>query len=195
MTMNRYRRLIPAALGLATLVLAGTSVTAQEPVARFSAVAVDMLSTNPGAGTVPVNIVVTRWSTDAERDQLLTTLMEKKSDALLKALRDMPRAGSVAASGGVGFDIRFARRIQEPGQPERIVLVSDRPMSFWERRDAGRTTDYPFTVVELRMPPSGDGEGRIAVAAQISADAVNRTIVIENYNDQPLGLRAVKRER
>ncbi len=195
MTMNRYRRLIPAALGLATLVLASTSVTAQEPVARFSAVAVDMLSTNPGAGTVPVNIVVTRWSTDAERDQLLTTLMEKKSDALLKALRDMPRAGSVAASGGVGFDIRFARRIQEPGQPERIVLVSDRPMSFWERRDAGRTTDYPFTVVELRMPPSGDGEGRIAVAAQISADAVNRTIVIENYNDQPLGLRAVKRER
>lgn len=193
--MNRYRRLIPAALGLATLVLASTSVTAQEPVARFSAVAVDMLSTNPGAGTVPVNIVVTRWSTDAERDQLLTTLMEKKSDALLKALRDMPRAGSVAASGGVGFDIRFARRIQEPGQPERIVLVSDRPMSFWERRDAGRTTDYPFTVVELRMPPSGDGEGRIAVAAQISADAVNRTIVIENYNDQPLGLRAVKRER
>lgn len=193
--MNRYRRLVPAAFGLAALVLAGTSVTAQEPVARFSAVAVDMLSTSPGAGTVPVNIVVNRWSTDAERDQLLTILMEKKSDSLLEALRDMPRAGSVAPSGGVGFEIRFARRIQEPGQPERIVLVSDRPMSFWERRDAGRTTDYPFTVVELRMPPTGDGEGRIAVAAQISADAVNRTIVIENYNDQPVALRAVKRER
>lgn len=195
MTIVRSRRVIPFALGLVAALLAGTPASAQDPVDRFSAVAVDMLSTTPGAGTTSVNIVINRWSTDAERDRLVTTLMEKKSNALLDALRAMPRAGSIAPSGGVGFEIKFARRIVEPGARERIILVTDRPMSFWERRDAGRTTDYPFTVVELRMPPNGDGEGRIAVAAQILADPVNQTVVLENYNDQPVALRAVKRFR
>ena len=86
-----------------------------------------------------------------------------------------------------------ALRDLNPDGTERIVLVTDRPMSFWERRDGGRSTDYPFTVIELRLQPNGEGEGKVSVATRISVSRNERLVVLENYDDQPVGLRGVKR--
>lgn len=186
------RRLAGAATAI--VILAGASAAfAQPPVARYTGVAVDMLSTSPGAGTVPVTIVVTRWSTDAERDALLTALLEKNGKAMLATLEGQPRVGSIAAPGSVGIELKYASRTRNLDGTERIMLITDRPMSVWERRDAGRTTDYPFTVVELRMQAAGNGEGKISAAAQIGIDRPTRTMVLENYADQPIALRSVER--
>lgn len=188
---------VPFAFSLSAIALvmlaAAPHAAAQAPVAQYSALAVNQLSTTPGAGTTPVNIVVTRWTTDAERDALFTALVEKNSSALRDGLSKMPRAGSIAATGGTGIELRYARRELNPDGTERVVLITDRPMSFWERRDGGRSTDYPFTVIELRLMPSGEGEGKASVATQISASKTDRLMVLENYNDQPVGLRSVKR--
>lgn len=196
MTVFRIRRTAQAAMCASLLVAFGVGGRASAPPqapAQYSALAVDMLSGVPGAATTSLNIVVTRWTTPAEQDALITALLEKGQGALLEALRKAPRAGSIAPIGGVGFEVRYATRQVEMDGTERILLISDRPMSFLERWDGGRSTDYPFTVVQLRLKPSGDGDGQASVAARIAADRRTRTVVLDNYNDQPVVLTSVKR--
>jgi hypothetical protein len=160
---------------------------------KYSALAVNMAAGGAGPATASVTFTVTRWSTDQERDTLVNTLMERGPDAALDALTKMPRAGSIAPTGGVGFDIHFARRIVHPDKSERIVLVTDRPMSLWERRAGARSVDYPFTLVELHLGPNGKGEGKASVATQITVDKDSKTVVLENYGDQPVLLQSVER--
>jgi hypothetical protein len=162
---------------------------------RFAATAVNMGAAGSGPVTTPISIVISRWSTDAERDSLVTALQEKGSDAVLDALKDMPRAGSIAGPGSVGQEIHFARRIPGPGNSERVVLVTDRPMSLWEMRSGSRTVEYPFTLVELRIGANGKGEGKASVATKIIFDKDAQSVVLENWDIQPVALQNVTREK
>lgn len=162
---------------------------------RFTATAVNMAATGNGPVTTPVSIVISRWSTDAERDALVNALQEKGPDAVLDKLKDMPRAGSIAAPGSVGQEIHFARRIAGPGNSERVVLVTDRPMSLWEMRSGSRTVEYPFTLVELHVGANGKGEGKASVATKVIFDKDANSVVLENYTNQPVALQNVTRDK
>lgn len=162
---------------------------------RFSATAVNMAATGSGPVTTPISIVISRWSTDAERDVLVNALQEKGPDAVLDKLKDMPRAGSIAGPGSVGQEIHFARRIPGPGNSERVVLVTDRPISLWEMRSGARTVEYPFTLVELHVGPNGKGEGKASVATKVIFDKDAKTIVLENWDNQPVALQNVTRDK
>jgi hypothetical protein len=188
-----FRKL--AAFGLA---LAGTAAIAISTSAqtmgtpeRFVANAVNM---NRGAsGTV--EIVVDRWSSDKDRDKLMSVLVEKGADKLLDTLQDMPRMGYFRAPGNLGIDIHFARRVPQPEGGERVVLVTDRRIGFWEAANQPRSIDYPFTVIELRLNRDGEGEGKMSLATKIIADKENNIVTLENYDIQPVMLNNVKRER
>lgn len=160
---------------------------------RYTAFAVNLGSPGP-SWTATVEMVVNRWSTDAERDRLLTILMEKGSDKLLDALRDMPRVGYIRTPDSIGYDLRFARRAPGEDGGERVVLGTDRYISFWEAANRPRTIDYPFTVIELRIGPGGEGEGKMSLATKIIAEKKTGLIVLENYASQPVLLKSVRRE-
>jgi len=161
---------------------------------RFTALAVNMSNVGPGgAGTI--EIVADRWSTDAERDRLLTTLMEKGADKLLDVLRDMRRVGYIRSPNSLGYDLHYARRTPLPDGGERIVLATDRPVGFWEAVNRPRSIDYPFTIIELHLNADGEGEGKLSLATKIVADKESKTIVLEDYANQPVLLTSVKRER
>ena len=178
---------------IAGLMLAA-GLHAQDPVARYSALAVNMGAAGVGAaGTI--NLTVTRWSTEAEREKLTTVLLEQGPDKLLSVLQDMPRIGSISSTGNIGFDLRFAHHEPAPGGGERIVLLTDRPVSFWEARANPRSMDYPFTLVELRLNSQGEGEGKLSAATKIMADKENKTVVLENWAAQPVMLTTVKRAK
>lgn len=164
--------------------------SAQQAVARYSALAVD-LTASGGQAATPVTIVITRWATDEERDRLVSTLKEGSTSTTLSQLRDLPRAGSIGSTGSVGIDIRFARRTPTPDGGQRVILVTERPLSFWERRDAGRSTEYPFTLIELRLGPNGKGEGKVSLATKIIVDQEADLVVLENYSGQPILLQDV----
>ncbi len=142
-----------------------------------------------------VEIVVDRWSSDKDRDRLMTTLLEKGADKLLDVLQGLPRMGYFRAPGSLGWDIHFARRLPLPDGGERVVLVTDRRISFWEARNQPRSIDYPFTVIELRLNADGEGEGKISVATKIIADKENNIVTLENYGTQPVMLTNVRREK
>jgi hypothetical protein len=158
---------------------------------RFNANAVNM---NRGASG-NIEIVVNRWSSDKDRDRLMSVLLEKGADKLLDVLQDLPRMGYFRSPSSVGWDIHFARRMPLPDGGERVVLVTDRRIGFWEASHQPRSIDYPFTVIELRLNADGEGEGKISVATKIIPDKENNIVTLENYDTQPVLLKNVKRER
>lgn len=162
---------------------------------RFTAFAVNMDESavaRPGAGTV--EIVVERWSTDAQRDRLLAALVEKGPEKLLDTLQSLPRAGYIRTPNSIGYDLHYARKepLEEGG--ERIVIATDRYISFWEARNRPRTIDYPFTVIEMRINRDGVGEGKMSLATKVTLNKDKKTIELENYGTQPVLLQNIKRE-
>ena len=158
---------------------------------RFTAAAINM---NRGAaGTI--EIVVNRWSTAAERDRLMSVMLERGPDKLLDTLQDLPRVGYFRSPSSLGWDIHFAQKTPVGDGGERVTLITDRRIGFWEAANQPRSIDYPFTVIELRLNRDGEGEGKMSVATKIIADKGSNTIVLENYDLQPVLLTNVKRER
>ena len=158
---------------------------------RFTANAINM--NRGGAGTV--EIVINRWSTNAERDKLMSVMMKDGADKLLDVLQDMPRLGYFRTPGSVGIDIHFARHVPGEDGGERVILVTDRRIGFWEAANQPRSIDYPFTMFELRLNKDGEGEGKLSLATKIVGDAENGIVTLENYDIQPVMLKNVKVER
>jgi hypothetical protein len=159
--------------------------------ARFAAFAVNM---NRGAAG-SVEIVINRWSSDADRDRLMNVMFDKGPERLLEALQRMPRMGYIRTPGRIGWDIHFAGHAPAKDGGERIVLVTDRHMGFREVANRHRSVDYPFTVIELNVQKGGEGDGKISVATKIIPDKSGRIVTLENYDIQPVLLTKVTRER
>jgi hypothetical protein len=178
-------------------ILAGLAVAARDTAAadksalRLRAFAVNLNSgTRAAAGTLDINIE--RWSTPEEAARLRDILSEKGADALLDAVQKMPRVGSIARTGQLGWDIRFAQQIAAGGGGRRIVIATDRPLSFWEASNQPRSADYAFTLAEVRLGPDGKGEGKLVPAAKIEYDQESKTLEIENYDTEPVRLTQVE---
>src|SRR6476659_3325779 len=122
------------ALSLALAVIgSGARVTSADDkaVLRLRAFAVNLNSTGrANTGTLDINIE--RWATPEEAARLRDIRTEKGEDALLEAVQKLPRMGSIARTGNLGWDIRFAQQIPAAGGGRRIVIATDRPMSFFE---------------------------------------------------------------
>lgn len=162
---------------------------------RYTAFAVNLDSTPVArAGSGTVELVVERWSTDAERDRLMNALVEKGPEKLLDTLQKLPRAGYIRTPNSIGYDLHYARKEPMDEGGERVVIATDRYISFWEARNRPRTIDYPFTVIEMRMNRDGVGEGKMSLATKITASKDKKQIELENYGTQPVLLQNIKRE-
>ena len=182
------------ALSLVLAVIgSGARVTSADDkaVLRLRAFAVNLNSTGRAStGTLDINIE--RWSTPEEAARLRDILTEKGEDALLEAVQKLPRMGSIARTGNLGWDIRFAQQIPAASGGRRIVIATDRPMSFFEAANQTRSSDYAFTLAEIRLGPDGKGEGKLVPAAKIEYDQESKTLEIENYNTEPVRLTQVE---
>jgi hypothetical protein len=177
-------------VGLAVLVSAAGASAARE---RFVANAISIATPGP-VGASLVEIVVDRWSTDAERDQLVKALLDKGPEKLLDTLQKMPRAGYIRTPNSLGYDLRYAGKIPMDEGGEQIVIATDRYITFWEAANRPRTIDYPFTLIEMRLGPDGVGEGKMSLLTKIVYDKKKNQIVLENYASQPVMLTKVRRE-
>ena len=177
-------------------VLVVTSLAAQSnsPGERFTATAINTGGTLGRTGAQQVEIVVDRWSTEAERSRLMSVLLDQGPAKLLDALQAVGRLGYIRTPDSLGYELHFARKTAGEEGGEHITIATDRYISFWEAANRPRTIDYPFTVIELHMTPNGEGEGKLSIATKISADKARQTIVLENFGIQPVLLTNVRRE-
>lgn len=187
-------------MAAAALSLASSTVVVEaqsrRPVERLLATSVNLSNVgtpNPGR----IEIVIERWSSDRERDELLATLKEKGSDALLSKLQKLPRVGYIRDANGasIGWDLHFARERKLEDGGRQIVLGTDRPISAWEAMNRPRSSDYEFTVADIRFDGDGKGVGKLAVAAKITANEKTGAIEIENFSSEPVRLSNVETSR
>jgi len=189
-SFRHFIQSLAVAVGLtATVTLAAAAQTMGAP-EKYTANAVNM--DRGSAGTIDIS--VDRWSTDQERDALISVVLKQGPEKLLDALQDAKPVGHFGPPGNLGWDLRFARKISLPDGGERVVLVTDRPVSFREAANQPRSIDYPFTVIELRLNADGEGEGKMSVATKVIYDKEHNTISLENYAIQPVQLTSVRRQ-
>jgi hypothetical protein len=154
------------------------------------------INLNSGPNTGTVDFSIERWSTDQERAQLGAILKEVKdpyqaNSRLLQALQKMPKVGYIKTQKTLAWDLHYARQAKLPDGGRRIVLATDRPMGFGEVRQGARTTEYPFTIVEMRLDKSDKGEGKILVGTRLLLDG--NELVLENYGTQPVQFNQIRR--
>jgi hypothetical protein len=147
-----------------------------------------------GPGTAPVatsiDIVVDRWSSDAERRRLLEALT-RGQDAMLETLRDLPRIGYIRTPGSLGWDLHFAQAAPGEEGGRRVVVATDRPIGFWEAANRPRTIEYPFTFIQMQLEEDGEGEGKLSLATRVISTSDGRFVQLENYAAQPVQLNQV----
>lgn len=196
---------IAASVLAATLMAVSASTQSKAPSPTPSATdkltiegwAVNLSNVATGANqTIRINI--DGWSSQAQRQLLIGTFLEKGQDGLLRALEDQKEIGRFNFPGyfgpdpnntmRLGTDIRYA--MNHPGQDggRRIVVITPRVIGFRETVNQPRTVDYPFTIFEMRFDKSGKGEGKVAWGTKINFDKKNNNIELENYSTEPVRL-------
>lgn len=180
-------------LGLTVLVAATPSALAQTMGQREEFDAIAIVNNEMGSGAGRVMMRVTRWSTEAERGRLLETLTKSGPDSLLDVLKDQKSVGTIRTPDSLAYDLRYAH--QEPGEDggRRIVLATDRPISFWEARHQPRTMDYPFTVIQMQIDKNGEGKGTLSYATKIITRG--NTIELENFSTSPVMLTKIEAKK
>lgn len=164
-------------------------VASNSPREAYTAFAVNM--SNVGAtGATALDIVIERWTTDAQRDRLMEIFKKKGPEGLLDELRDLPRVGYLRTPDSLAYDLHYAREMKGEDGGRRIVLITDRPIGFWEAAARPRSIDYPFTLVELRLDEQRRGEGKLSIATRLTLNG--NVLTLENYANQPVMLKDVR---
>ena len=117
--------------------------------------------------------------------------------ALATALKELPAAGYFWTSEVGGYVIRYATRVSEPAGGSRIILLTDKRLGAakdnWQPAAGGGTANaYEFSLIELRVPAKGDGEGKASLTGTITIDPSSKGPALEGYDALPVTLRAVQ---
>jgi len=136
--------------------------------------------------TITVDLI--RWSTDEERDAAAKALAS--DDGLLETLKGAPNLGYIWRSGsGFGSFVRYAHRFSA-ADGQHVVLVTDSDLNSWKQITPG--TEPSFTLIEVVMPASGTGTGKMSLSGKVTSDAANKTLRLEDYASAQVSLRSVE---
>ena len=77
----------------------------------------------------------------------------------------------------------------------RIILATDRPLGAAEVMRYRRTQEYTVSLLELRLPEKGKGEGTLAIGVELTFDPEENVIEIENFGSQAARIVSVKEQK
>ena len=180
---------IPIVLALILLMGAVAAPARDEkPIEKFTAFAASLGTGKAGL----VEIAIYRWSTDEERERLLTTLQEFGRDKLIDELQKIrPPVGYIRTPTSLAYDLYYARNHPSSDGGRRIVFATNRRVSFREAANSTRSMQYQFTLIEIHIDKNGKGDGKIVPAAKITWDKDAKRIEVENYSALPVDLLQV----
>jgi hypothetical protein len=173
-------------------ICAGVTVRASDLPFRMTASS-ETLGIAAGIGR-DVEITITRWSTESEREALVAAFLNQGPWRLLGLLRNTPQLGRIKAPRVTGCYLRFAARDPLPNGGQRLILMTDRPMSPWITWTQVPVSDYPFALIELHLNPTGGGVGKLSLATTVAYDDEHRIVALEHYAGAPVWLQDVRVE-
>jgi len=196
--MKISARFVPRVLVTATVLAAAVTlsppVAGKQAVERFTGFAINL---NSGPSTATVDFTIERWSSEADRNNLLSILKEEKdsyraNDKMLKMLQKMPKVGYIRTPERLAWDLRYARESKLEDGGRRLVLATDRPVGFREAANNPRTMDYPFTIIEVQLDKDNKGVGKILAGTRLYIDKKSGELVLENYGQQPIRFNEIR---
>jgi len=170
---------------LAVLVLFSVSIMSNAAAqvalpAQFSATAIGQAGAAAGK-SIGVTIYLTGLTSDQDIQEYTATLKSKGQDGLVSALEKAQDVGRVAPTGSVGSGFR-------------IVMATNRPISFGELSNSSRSRDYPIGIVILNLDKDGNGAGLLSAACKVKFNKKGE-LEVEHYGQKPLRLANVRREK
>jgi hypothetical protein len=135
-----------------------------------------------GGRTIGFDFRVTQYTTDEEVQKFAQLVKDQGTDALRSAL-EKEDIGRINVVGSTGNQIAIARK-RQAGPDTIITIITARTMPFVELYRNGRTTDYPFGFLQVKLDAKGQGTGQIMAAAKIRFDKKKGQYQIESYGNQ-----------
>lgn len=151
------------------------------PPQAYSAVAIGT-GGSVGGKTISFDFRIAQFTTDEELQKFAQVVKDQGTDALRRTL-EKENKGRINAVGSTGNQIAVARKRQE-GSDTIITVVTARNMPFIELYRNGRTTDYPFGYLQVKLDAAGKGTGQIMAAAKIRFDKKKGQYEIESFGNQ-----------
>ena len=204
MRCERIRPILAIVFAAAVCLVASAPPNAGATDAFVERFAAKAPSDSDPAGASRIEILIQRWSTDAERDDLRGTLLERGPGALLAAIQKVLKrpAGVVVIPGipGAGARVRtrqarnvlFARDLETP-RGRQVIVVTDQYLAFGEPTKDW-PSDYEFTLLDIRFGRDGTGTGKLAPPAKLVYNKETKIIELDDYAAQPARLIGVKSE-
>jgi hypothetical protein len=115
--------------------------------------------------------------------------------ALAAALQSADGVGYLWSSESVGYSLRYAHRMTQADGSVRIVLATDRRLGSFDgswKPVTGVRNDYAFSVIELRLNPAMEGDGKASLTGTVFIDGGANTIALEDYAALPVTLKNVR---
>ena len=153
------------------------------------------LRANAGAQTrgrtAIVEISVTEWTTEEERQELLAYMQEEGTRSLAQKLQELSVKGSVAAAGQLGIDWRYAYQFEKAGG-RTIVLGTDRPVNVGEAIGRGVVSQaHNITLALIELDDAGEGAGTLVLGAELAFGADGR-LEVTGVGQNPVHLGNVR---
>lgn len=153
-----------------------------------------------GRRSSSLQLRINSWTTEEEREQILTEIQEATAQggrrgnrAVARALRGAARVGTLNAPGQTGWSLRYARAMQLPEGKQRILLATDRPVAFAEAWTSTRGGDFDVTVIQLTLDAEGNGEGTLSFGTEVVWNTETESLDVTNFTSQPIALGNVRR--
>jgi hypothetical protein len=171
------------AFALLAFLVSAPRVLAQDksPMEAYSGVAVGTGGA-VGGKSISFDFRITQYTTDEELQNFAQLVKDKGTDALRSALEKEDK-GRISPVGSTGNQIAVARKRQQ-GSDTIITIVTARTMPFLELTRGGRSRDYPFGYLQVKLDDKGQGTGQIMAAAKIRFDKKKGQYEIESFGNQ-----------
>jgi hypothetical protein len=115
--------------------------------------------------------------------------------ALAATLQAAEGIGYLWSSESVGYSLRYAHRMTQPDGSVRIVLATDRRLGSFDGSwtpSTGVRNDYAFSVIELRLNPAMQGEGKASLTGAVFIDGAANTLALADHATLPVTLKNVR---
>jgi hypothetical protein len=176
-----------------------SATVADRPFQRFIAMA--PFDGDPGSGPARVDIVVERWASSKDREELQDALSRRGPEGLLPGLHAMHLPSGVLLVPGIPnggaraltrhpTNVWFADQVETPAG-RQIVIATDHYLAFGQPT-VNWPSDYKFSLLDIRFTADGTGVGKVAPAVNVAYNRKTNALEAANYDTLPVRLIEVK---
>ena len=170
----------------------GAAKDKREVIERIQFVAIGAGHSGFAAGrTSRLKLLVYRWTTPAERQEIVEVLSSDDGPTVIADLEQREVVGRLMIPGRSGVDLRYLWQVEQDGKTY-VVGASERSLLSQPGRTTG-TAAYYIAVLQLEFNEAGEGHGLLAPGIYPKFES-NGTISIASTVSDSITLNKAARE-